>query len=131
MAKFYGAVGFALSSKEGTGEYEGVVMDDQIIERPYLGDVFRNTRKWENGSDINDNLVINNQISILADAYAHEHCYAMKYVRWMGACWKVTNVEIQRPRLLLTIGDVYNGPTGRPASHPKEFIQGRDQFGTR
>lgn len=109
MAKFYGAVGYA-EAIEGTGEHEGV-MEDVITERNYFGDVLRNTRKWESGSDILDNLRINNQISIMADAYAYEHFFAMKYVKWMGTNWIVTNVEVQRPRLLLTIGGVYNGPT--------------------
>ena len=111
MAKFYGSVGFAVEPTEGSGEYKGVVVEKPVEERKYYGDITRNSRRWEQGSDINDNLQINNQISIVADAYAYEHFFAMKYVRWMGACWKVTNVEVQRPRLLLTIGDVYNGPT--------------------
>ena len=109
MPKFYGPVGYA-ESEEGTGEREGI-MEDTIVERNYYGDVLRNTRKWESGSDILDNLRVNNQISIVADAYAYEHFFAMKYVKWMGTRWVVTNVEVQRPRLLLTIGGVYNGPT--------------------
>lgn len=108
MAKFYGAVGFTMSV-EGTGEREGI-MEDKTVERKYYGDVLRNTRRWENGSDILDNLRINNQISIVADEYAYSHFFAMKYVWWMGTRWKITNVEVQRPRLLLTIGDVYHGP---------------------
>ena len=106
--KFYGKIGFA-EKQEGTGDRVGIA-EDVITERAYYGDVLRNTRRWENGSDIHDNLQINNQISIVADAYANEHFFAMKYISWMGALWKVTNVEVQRPRLLLTIGDVYNGP---------------------
>ena len=109
MPKFYDAVGYA-ESREGTGEREGIV-EDVIVERRYFGEVLRNTRRYEAGSDILDNLRINNQISIVADAYAYEHFYAMKYVKWMGTRWVVTNVEVQRPRLLLTIGGVYNGPT--------------------
>ena len=109
MPKFYDVVGYA-EPREGSGDYEGVV-EDRIVERRYYGDVLRNTRRWESGSDILDNLRINNQISIVADAYAYEHFYAMKYVKWMGTRWVVTNVEVQRPRLLLTIGGVYNGPT--------------------
>lgn len=107
MAKFYGEIGYA-ESVEGLGDDEGI-WKDTIVERRYYGDVIRNTRRWANGESINDNLQINNQISIVADAYAWEHFYAMKYVKWMGTCWKVTNVEVQRPRLLLTIGDVWNG----------------------
>lgn len=109
MAKFYDAVGYA-EEREGTGEHEGIV-EYSITERRYFGDVLRNTRRYEAGNDILDNLRINNQISIMADAYAYEHFFAIKYVRWMGTCWTVTNVEVQRPRLLLTIGGVYNGPT--------------------
>ena len=109
MAKFYDAVGY-VEEREGTGEHEGIT-EYTITERKYFGDVLRNTRRWEAGSDILDNLRINNQISIMADAYAYEHFFAMKYVKWMGTRWAVTNVEVQRPRLLLTIGGVYNGPT--------------------
>lgn len=110
MAKFYDVIGYA-EAREGTGEREGV-MEDVITERRYFGDVLRNTRRYEAGNDILDNLRINNQISIVADAYAYEHFFAMKYVRWMGTYWVITNVEVQRPRLLLTIGGVYNGPKG-------------------
>lgn len=109
MPKFYGPVGYA-EPREGTGEHEGIV-EDAIVEYRYYGDVLRNTRKWENGSDILGNLRINNQISIMADEYAYKHCSAIKYVEWMGTRWEVTNIEPQRPRLLLTIGGVYNGPT--------------------
>ena len=111
MAKFYGEIGFSAGYREGTGEYEGVAVEAPIVERKYYGDVTRRSRRWDNGSDINDDLNINNQISVVADDYLNEHLYAMKYVKWMGARWKITNVEIQRPRISLTIGGVYNGPT--------------------
>ena len=111
MAKFFGTIGFAVGYREGTGENEGIVKEVPVVERAYYGDVLQNTRRFENGSDINDDIQINNRISIVADAYACEHFFAMKYVNWMGAMWKVTNVEVQRPRLILTIGGVYNGPT--------------------
>lgn len=109
MAKFYDSIGFAYQ-EEGTGSHEGVALD-RTIEYRYYGDVLRNTRKWEAGSDIHDNLVINNQISIVADDFAYSHLFAMKYVRWMGNLWSITNVEPQRPRILITLGGVYNGPT--------------------
>ena len=111
MARFFGTIGFAIKPREGTGEDEGIVKEQPVIERRYYGDILQNNRRFENGSDINDNIQINNRISIMADAYAQENFFAMKYVTWMGARWKVTNVEVQRPRLILTIGGVYNGPT--------------------
>lgn len=111
MAKFFGMIGFAVGAREGTGENEGVITEQPVVERAYYGDVLQVSRRFENGSDINDNLQISNRISIVADAYAEQHFFAMKYVSWMNALWKVSNVEVQRPRLILTIGGVYNGPT--------------------
>lgn len=114
--KFCGIVGYCETVEE-TGEREGIWMPDVVEERRYYGDVIRNTRRWDaNNDSTNDNLNVNNSISILADAYAYEHFYAMKYVIWMGERWKITNVEIQRPRLILTIGGVYNGPSVASAS---------------
>lgn len=103
MARFYGAVGYA-ETKETAKD----VWEEEITERFYTGDVLRNTRRWDNGEHLNDNLNVNNSISIVADAYACQKFFAIRYVIWMGVKWKVTNVEVQRPRLLLTIGGVYN-----------------------
>ena len=120
--KFYGIVGYCESVEE-TGDREGNWVD-RCTERKYYGDVLRNTRKWDSNQDsINDDLNINNSFSIVADAYAYEHFYAMKYIRWMGAYWKVTNVEVQRPRLILTIGGVYNGPKAETPSVPEDVVQ--------
>lgn len=114
--KFYGAIGYSETVEE-TGDREGNWIPDRITERKYYGDVLKNSRRLDsNGDGTNDNLSINNSISIVADAYAYNHFFAMKYVKWMGACWKVTNVEVQRPRLVLTIGGVYNGPTATAAA---------------
>ncbi len=107
MAKFYGTVGYAETQETRPG-----INEEIVTERNYAGDVFRNTRKLEAGESINDNVVVNNSISIVAAPYAYKHFFAIRYVKWMGAVWKVTNVEVQSPRLLLTIGGVYNGPTG-------------------
>lgn len=121
--KFYGIVGYCESVEE-TGDREGNWVD-QCIERKYYGDILRNTRKWDsNQESINDDLNINNSFSIVADAYAYEHFYAMKYVKWMGAYWKITNVEVQRPRLILTIGGVYNGPKAGTPSVSENAIYG-------
>ena len=103
MAKFYGAIGYAETVETSPG-----VWIDRIIERYSYGDVIRNTSRWSTSPDsINDDLNINNQISILADAYAVDHFHSMKYVEFMGAKWKITNVEVQRPRLILSVGGVY------------------------
>ena len=106
MGKFCGAIGFSEMTETFPGVWEEV-----ITERSYYGDVTRNIRKWERGDGLNDDLNVNNLISIVADPYAASHFFNMRYAVWCGARWKVTNVEVQRPRLILTIGGVYNGPT--------------------
>lgn len=106
MGKFYGKVGYG-----ETVETSPDIWEEQIVERAYYGDVLKNSRQWEKGEGLNDNLKINNSISVVADAYAYENFASIRYVEWMGAKWKVTNVEVQRPRLIFTLGGVYNGPT--------------------
>lgn len=107
MAKFYGPIGYAETKETRPGIFQEI-----IAERNYAGDVLRKTRRLESGETINDNISMNNSLSIVADPYAYQHIFAIRYVKWMGALWKVTNVEVQSPRLILTIGGVYNGPTG-------------------
>ena len=105
MAKFYGSIGYADSVQTSPGVWE-----DAITERKYSGDVIRNFSSWSATSDsTNDNLNINNQFSILADPYAYQNFHSMKYVEFMGTKWKITNVDAsQRPRLILSVGGVYN-----------------------
>lgn len=105
MAKWYGAVGYGSPEEISPGVYE-----DKITERKYSGDVIRNSNRWSNSPDSTiDELNISNQISILADPYAYENFHKMKYVEFMGTNWKITNIEVQYPRLILSIGGVYNG----------------------
>lgn len=104
MAKFYGKIGYAETTETEPGIWEEV-----ITERDYYGDIIKMTKRWQSSDQLNDNLEINNTISIIADPYATQHFHAMRYIVWMGASWKITSVEVQRPRLLLSIGGVYNG----------------------
>ena len=103
MAKFYGIIGYAEQVETVPGVYS-----EEITERPYYGNLIRNTRRYESASQLNDNLNIANEISIIADPFAYQNFHAMRYVEFMGAKWKITTVEVQYPRLILTIGGVYN-----------------------
>jgi hypothetical protein len=111
MARFFGRIGYG----EPTEKSPGVWVDD-IVEREYFGDVIRNTRNLREGENLNPDLSVQNSISIVADAYANEHFFAIRYVEWAGTLWTVSTVEVQSPRLLLRLGEVYNGPT--PAVTP-------------
>lgn len=105
MAKFYGAVGYGESVETAPG-----VWQDTIVEHKYYGDVVRNTRKSQSGEDINNDLSVGNSISIIANAYAYERFFAIRYIEWAGTLWTVSEVEVQSPRLLFRLGGVYNGP---------------------
>lgn len=105
MARFYGVVGYMTNEETAPG-----VWGEVITRRNYSGDVIKNTKRFQSGDNLNDDITVNNLISIVADDYAYEHFFALRFVEWMGASWKITNVEVQRPRLILTIGGVYNEP---------------------
>lgn len=115
MAKFFGKIGYGVT--EETSEGSGVWVDT-IVEQDYYGDVIRNTRQLKEGEGLNNDLSVQNSISIVADAYANEHFFAIRYIQWAGALWTVSDVEVQSPRLLLRLGGVYNGPTGGSSETP-------------
>lgn len=103
MSRFCDAVGYSFGSEEiGPGVYT-----PKIVERIYRGDIFRDSRTWEQNKQVNDNLTIGNRISILADDYAFKNFGAIRYVRLYGILWEVKTVDIQRPRLILSLGGVY------------------------
>lgn len=108
MARFCGEIGYGETVE--TAPDSGVYAD-VITEKIYYGDVVRNTRQSQPGEHLNNDLTVNNSISVLADAYADEHFFAIRYVKWAGVRWTVTDVEVQSPRLILRLGEVYNGPT--------------------
>lgn len=103
MAKFYGAIGFAETVETDPGVWE-----EKTVEHSYSGDLIRNIRRLEPASSVNDNVNITNEISIVADPYAEQNMYAMRYVVFKGSKWKISSVEVNYPRLLLSIGGLYN-----------------------
>ena len=104
MSKFYGEIGYAVTKETAPGVYT-----ETVEKRNYYGDLLRNSRSMQSSSQVNDNINISNEISIVADPFAMENFHSMLYVNYMGANWKVSNVEVRYPRLILTIGGVYNG----------------------
>lgn len=101
--KWYGLIGFAELKETTPG-----VWTPQITERNYRGDLVRNTRRLQSTDKVNDDININNQISIVADPYANMNFHTIKYATFMGTKWKVSDVEVQYPRLILSLGGVYN-----------------------
>ena len=103
MAKFFGKIGYAETKQTSPGVWE-----EKITEREYFGDITRNTRRLQSSGNLNDNIVVANDISIVSDPFANQNFHAMRYVEFMGTKWKISNVEVQYPRLILTLGDQYN-----------------------
>lgn len=109
--KFYGKIGFGETVETEPGVYE-----DVIVEHNYYGDIKRNSRNLrDQDASVIPNITVDNSISIVSDAYANEHYFAMRYIEWQGALWIITKVTVAPPRLLLTLGGVYHGPKPDPA----------------
>lgn len=104
MAKFFGKIGYGVTEETRPG-----VWNEVFTEREYFGDVLKLNSRTQTTDQVNDDITIQNQISILADPFAYSHFHEMKYIEFMGTRWKVTNVEVKYPRLVLTTGGVYNG----------------------
>lgn len=104
MAKFYGNIGFVKSVETEPGVWE-----EETIERPYYGDITRPITRFQSSGGVNDDVNISNSISVIADPFANENFQYMKYVVLMGTKLKINNIELQYPRVLLSVGGVYNG----------------------
>lgn len=118
MPKYYGRVGYVepVEKPAGSGIYELVPQ-----ERYYFGDVVSNRKQWQAGNTLNGDLNISNSISIVADEFAYKHSAWIRYVEFMGAMWQVSSIEPQHPRLILSVGGLYNGPQTNSATCPRGF----------
>lgn len=105
MTKFFGKIGFYITEETSPG-----VWTSRVVTKNYRGDVTKNYHRYEQSDSINDNFNISNNLSIVADFFCYENIGMIRFVEWMGSLWDVTGIELQRPRVLLTIGGVYNGP---------------------
>ena len=105
MAKWSGMIGFA----EDVTESAQSVYTESIVEKKYYGDIIKNSRKISYGDKVNPNISVNNSISVLADPYAMNHFFSIRYATFCGTKWTVSEVTVDYPRLTLTLGEVYNG----------------------
>lgn len=103
MNKWFGKIGFGETVETVPG-----VWTEQVTEREYFGDILRNTVRFQSTDQVNDDINISNRISIVADPFAYEHFHDMRYVEFYGVKRKISEIEVQQPRLILSIGGVYN-----------------------
>lgn len=104
MAKYYGTIGFAVPTEKKPG-----VWKDVMINRQVFGDVITDRRRLQNTGDLNDDITVSNQLSIIADPFANENFHYIRYAEYLKVKWKVTDITVRYPRLILTLGGVYNG----------------------
>lgn len=102
MAKYYGNIGFATQTETRPGVWE-----DTIVEHPYKGDVLHSGRRWESSDNINDSLTLTNRFSIVSDVYLESHVPALRYLIYNGVKFKITSVELERPRVIISVGGAY------------------------
>lgn len=112
MPKFYGKVGYSTGAVE-TPAGSGVWVD-QIVEKAYYGEIFKQVRTLEQGEPINSDISVSNSVSLVADAFALQNFMNIKYIWWNGVPWTVPSVEVKPPRLVLSLGQIYNGPVYIP-----------------
>ncbi len=103
MTKWFGKIGFSV-----TEEIKPGIWKNHIVEKSYRGDMKKVSRRWQNGTSLNDDITISNELSIVADPYILENLTYNKYVLYQNVKWKITTISPDRPRMTLTLGGIYN-----------------------
>ena len=104
MAKFYGVIGYVT-----TNETEPGIWSQVVTERKYFGDIFKRSKSWQNNQKVNDDISVNVELSVVADSYLYSHIHNIRFAVYNDTAWEVTTVEPQPPRLILSLGGIYNG----------------------
>ena len=106
MAKYSGMLGYVMPAKE---DPPGIWKPSAVVEKLGRGDLIRQTITNEDVSGLSDGININNQISIIMDPFVNKNLESLKYVILYGTRWEIKSMTINRPRVILTLGGVYNG----------------------
>ena len=107
MSRWYGKIGFSIQEETDPG-----LWNETITEKYYYGDITNRSRRWQNGTDLIDDITITNEITITTDPYIIENLTNIKYVEIMGVKWKISNITLSAPRLILSLGGIYNAYSG-------------------
>lgn len=105
MTKFYGVIGYATQEETAPGVWE-----DVITEVNASGDILQNNRRWEPTENLNADVIISNKFSVISHTSLETNLSRIRYIKWMGERWKISSLEIKRPRIIISAGGVYNGP---------------------
>lgn len=117
MSRFFGPIGFVESKETEPGSS---IWEDVVTEKKYRGEITKNVKRWENSDYLNKDINVSNTISIVADPYVSNKLFSIRYIKWLGSYWEITSAEVQPPRIILTLGGVYNGPVASTSGYSEE-----------
>ena len=103
MPKCSGVIGYALA-----GETQPGVWTEGITEKRYIGDIIKDNRRIVDQGEINGSINISNNISVISNRFMLDNMAFMKYITYMNSKWKISSVDIKPPRIIITLGGVYN-----------------------
>lgn len=107
--KGHGNIGFQLPLREVR---PGVWKPEEIVIKHYTWDLDRLFNSESRASSINTEMRLNNTISIVADPFLNNNITSIIWVEFLGAKWQVSSIDASNPpRLLITLGGVYNDET--------------------
>ena len=106
MAKYSGMLGYVMPAKE---DPPGIWKPSAVVEKLGRGDLFGQTINNEDVGGLSDGITVNNQLSIIMDPFVYRNLESLKYVILYGTRWEIQSLSINRPRVILTLGGVYNG----------------------
>lgn len=109
MAKCYVEIGFIKTEEKLDGTAHTGIWEENIVPKMYYAEIYKNYRNTTSDNKVNSDVLLNNTFSILADPYANDNYFAMRYIKFNNVKWEITNVEVEYPRLIINVGGIYNG----------------------
>lgn len=103
---YYGRIGYVSTSQDPD---HPTTWNESVSWRYYPGELSALSHRWMNSAeDSNSNINITNKLSIIADPYMCQNASAIRYVELMGSAWYVDSIQIEYPRIILSVGGVAN-----------------------
>lgn len=105
--KYSGIIGYVITYEDPEAPS---VYRTKFVKRKAKGDVLDLSTRWQKDKDsTNDDIVLSKKISIIMDPFVAKNFSYIRYVTYMGVKWRVESATPQYPRIVLTLGGVYNG----------------------